>query len=98
VIDRFVELVDRQIAEVIAAFPQPPNVLIVSDHGEGAAPFYTIWRGWHATPGMFLAAGPDIPRRDGMAEMSYYDVAPTILDLERFEKPADLRGRSLLEQ
>jgi hypothetical protein len=31
-----------------------------------------------------------------MLKVSYYDVLPTILELQGFEKDADLRGRSVL--
>ena len=32
VIDRYLEFIDRALADLIAAFPTSPNVLIVSDH------------------------------------------------------------------
>jgi type I phosphodiesterase/nucleotide pyrophosphatase len=98
VVDRFVELLDRQLAELIAAFPIRPNVVIAADHGEGpVTTFKTIWRGEHAPDAMFLAAGPDVPHHAEMIDVSYYDVVPTILDIERFRKPADLVGTSVLE-
>ncbi len=97
VIDRYLELVDERVGELIDAFDAPPNVLVVSDHGEGPAPFHTIWRGWHASPGVFLAAGPDIPHAAQLLQVSYYDITPTVLDLVGFDKPGDLRGRSVLD-
>ena len=96
VIDRYLELVDSQLAELIAAFPSPPNVLVVADHGEGPSDEFPPWKGWHASPGIFLAAGPDIAPRSEMLRVSYYDVLPTILDLKGFQIPSDLRGRSVL--
>src|SRR5439155_27321879 len=81
VIDRYLEVFDKQLGDLIAAFPEPPNVLIVADHGEGPAMFHTIWRGWHTSPGMFLAAGPDIPHETDIQQVSYYDITPTVRDL-----------------
>ena len=95
VVDRYLERIDRQLAALIAAFPSPPNVLIVSDHGAGPSHSYPLWRGWHDSPGLFLAAGPDIPHISGMLEVSYYDIVPTILQLQGFEPDPDLRGRSV---
>jgi predicted AlkP superfamily phosphohydrolase/phosphomutase len=94
VVDRYLERLDRQLAELIAAFPSPPNVLIVSDHGAGPSRSYPAWRGWHDTPGMFLAAGPDVPKGTTRADVAYYDIVPTILDLQNFHPDTDLRGRS----
>jgi hypothetical protein len=96
VIDRYLELVDRQIAELMAAFPNPPNVLIVSDHGEGPSTEYPPWKGWHTSPGIFLAAGPDIAPASEMLRVSYYDILPTILELKGFRPARDLRGHSVL--
>jgi hypothetical protein len=98
VLDRFVELLDRQLAELIAAFPVRPNVLIVADHGEGpVTTFRTVWRGEHGSPGLFVAAGPDIASRSDLTAMSYFDIAPTLLDLAGFSRPVDLNGRSVFE-
>src|SRR4029453_11925478 len=78
-IDRVVELVDRQLAALIAAFPSPPNVVVVADHGEGPSSDYPPWTGWHASPGIFLAGGPAIAHRPGALQVSYLDIVPTIL-------------------
>jgi predicted AlkP superfamily phosphohydrolase/phosphomutase len=95
VVDRYLMMVDRQLGELIAAFPSPPNVLIVADHGEGRSRSYPLWRGWHDSPGVFLAAGPDVPHDSKWLDVSYYDVTPTIIGLSGFERAADLRGRTL---
>ncbi|HEX6575366.1 MAG TPA: alkaline phosphatase family protein [Gemmatimonadaceae bacterium] len=96
VVDRYLEFVDNGIAKMIGSFPTAPNVLIVSDHGQAAREDGVPFKGWHASPGIFLAAGPDIPAGKGSIDVSYFDIVPTILDLKGLEKPADLRGRSLL--
>ncbi len=97
VIDRYLEFIDRGLAELVAAFPTTPNVLIVSDHGEGAVQDAAPWRGTHASPGLFLAAGPGVFHRSNIERVSYYDIVPTVLDLQHFEKPSDMRGQSVLE-
>ena len=94
VIDRYLARFDAQVERLIASFPSTPNVIIVADHGEGPSHLRTIWRGWHATPGLFIAAGPDIDHQPDMRQVSYYDIVPTILQLQNFAVPVDIRGRS----
>jgi predicted AlkP superfamily phosphohydrolase/phosphomutase len=98
VLDRYISWLDSEVGRMIASFPDPPNVLIVSDHGEGPTEMATLWKGWHASPGVFMAAGPGIPRNPDTLQVSYYDIVPTILDLEAFEAPSDLSGRSLVRR
>jgi arylsulfatase A-like enzyme len=91
---------DAQLARLIAAFPTAPNVLVVSDHGQEAAAASTmsLWKGWHSSRGVFMAAGPDIGARHDDLAVSYFDIVPTMLDLLSFEMPSDLSGGSLLTQ
>jgi predicted AlkP superfamily phosphohydrolase/phosphomutase len=96
VIGRYLEYLDAQLAHLIAAFPTEPNILIVADHGQEASEDYPLWKGWHSRFGVFLAAGPSIARRPEALAVSYYDIAPTMLDLLGFAPAGDLRGRSLL--
>jgi len=96
VIDRYLEYFDQRLGHLIATFPTPPNVIIVSDHGEGPAQMVTLWRGWHAELGLFLAAGPDVGRQSGLHPVSYFDVVPTILDLLDLQQASDLTGHSAL--
>jgi predicted AlkP superfamily phosphohydrolase/phosphomutase len=98
VIDRYMEFVDSGIAKIIASFPETPNVLIVSDHGQAAREDGVPFKGWHASPGIFLAAGPDIAHRAEQLDVSYFDIVPTILELKGFTRPRDLRGKPLLEK
>ena len=86
---------DGELGRVVAAFPTPPNVLIVSDHGHEADVMSRVWRGRHAADGIFLAAGPDI-RQGGSVEASYLDVFPTVLSLLRLPIPPEQPGRALL--
>ncbi len=61
--DRYVIDFDRHLGELIARFDRRLNVLLVSDHGTEASRESTIWHGWHARQGVFVAAGPDVPAR-----------------------------------
>jgi hypothetical protein len=97
VVDRYLEFLDRGLARMIAAFPAPPDVIVISDHGMGPLEDGAPWRGWHASPGIFLAAGPDFPHRTGTLAVSYYDLAPTVLALRNLVPPAEMTGRSLAQ-
>jgi arylsulfatase A-like enzyme len=63
-------------------------VVLVSDHG--------FAHDWHEKHAMFLASGPDVPFNSQVQNLSYFDVVPTLFDLVRLEKPASLRGHSIL--
>lgn len=95
VIDRYLEYVDRGIGEIISAYPEKPNVMILSDHGMGSFENKPPFKGWHTSPGIFMAAGPDFGRDAERLRVQYYDVVPTILELEGLVKPKTLKGRSL---
>ncbi len=71
VVDRYLEFIDERLAALVAAFPANPNVVVVSDHGEGPREHGAPWRGIHATPGMFVAAGPDVPPGRTIAHVWY---------------------------
>jgi predicted AlkP superfamily phosphohydrolase/phosphomutase len=96
VVDRYLERIDAHIKKAIEAFSSTPNVLIVADHGEGRSHLRMPAPGWHNSPGLFIAAGPDIAHVPTMIQVSYYDIVPTILKLQNFEVPADLRGRPVI--
>jgi hypothetical protein len=95
VVDRYLEFLDRRLAAIAAAFPRRPNVLIVSDHGAEASRGRTSWPGWHSPRGgVFLIAGPSVPRRTGRPEVSYFDVTSTAIDLLGYRAPGLERGVS----
>jgi predicted AlkP superfamily phosphohydrolase/phosphomutase len=96
VMDRYVEYLDQHVGRLIASFPRPPNVLLVSDHGEARTADRFGWKGVHARDGLFLAAGPDVLTRPEWIDVSYYDVAPTMVTLRGARPPADLTGRVLV--
>jgi predicted AlkP superfamily phosphohydrolase/phosphomutase len=95
VIDRYLSHVDERIGKLIAAFSTPPNVLVVADHGFEPSRMTTLWKAWHSRYGFFLAGGPDVRRTDTFLDVSYFDIAPTIVDLLGFEPAPDLKGRSI---
>jgi hypothetical protein len=96
VIERYVRYVDRSIARLLSRYAQAPNVLIVSDHGQGATTMESHWKGWHARDGVFLMAGPSVAGHAKPIAVSYYDVLPTILHLKGFRTPAPLTGTSMV--
>jgi predicted AlkP superfamily phosphohydrolase/phosphomutase len=83
------------LQRLLALYASTPNVLIVSDHGHGAATIVTSWRGWHTKEGILLAAGPSVPQRDERIDISYYDILPTIAWLKGFRSQSSA-GRSVL--
>jgi len=96
VLDRYLEFLDREIGSLIAAFPAPPNVIVVSDHGFGPASHHPMFSGWHGEHGVFIAAGPDVPQRNDHLGVDYVDVVPTILRLLGFRSPSTMSGHSLV--
>jgi hypothetical protein len=96
VMDRYFEFLDRRLASLAGAFPHPPNVLVVADHGAEASDGRSTWRGWHAEHGgLFVVSGPSVAKRDGRPEVTYFDVVPTALDLLGFRAPWLDRGVAL---
>jgi hypothetical protein len=87
VLDRYVRYFDRRLHRLLALYSTAPNVLIVSDHGQGPSTSATSWRGWHTRDGMFVAAGPSVPRRAERITVSYYDILPTVAALKGFHTP-----------
>ena len=96
VVDRYVQYFDERLARLLALYEIEPNVVIVSDHGQGAATTSSKWRGWHTKEGMFVAAGPSVPRRTERIDVSYYDIVPTLASLKGFAQPGQPAGRSVV--
>ena len=96
VLPRYVRYLDRRLGSLLAHYKQPPNIVIVSDHGFGPTTSSTDWRGWHAKEAIVVAAGPSIPPQATSLRVSYYDVVPTLLALRGLDRPASLRGRSFV--
>jgi predicted AlkP superfamily phosphohydrolase/phosphomutase len=98
VIDRYAQFLDRALARLIAAAPAPPVVMVVSDHGHGTSESVAPWKGWHASPGMFIASGPGVRQDPERLDVSYYDIAPTVLDMKGLIPPPEMRGRSVVRE
>jgi Type I phosphodiesterase / nucleotide pyrophosphatase len=101
VMDRYVEYFDQQLNLLLNLYATRPNVVIVSDHGQGAASTSTmpsVWLGTHTKDGIFLAAGPSITKVTEPLSVSYYDILPTLVDLKGFSAPAGLTGQSILSE
>jgi len=97
VIDRYLEAVDGWIGRLIEAYAQPPNIVVVADHGAQALHGNRNYSGAHSPrDGIFVAAGPGIPHRRDPVHLSYYDVAPGVLELMGFAPLADMPGASFL--
>ena len=90
VLDRYLVFLDRSLQELLDALVPAPNVVVVSDHG--------FSEGWHGKHAMFLASGPGIPVSDRVQSLSYFDVVPTLLDLQGLAPPPSLKGKSLLSK
>jgi hypothetical protein len=95
VLDRYVHYVDERLGQLLAEYSVAPDVVIVSDHGHGPTTTASDWRGWHTKDGVFLAAGPGVAHRTANVAVSYYDVLPTLLDLEGLRHLQGLSGHSL---
>jgi hypothetical protein len=96
VLDRYVTYFDQRLNQLLALYSTMPNVVIVSDHGNGPTTLATSWRGWHTKDGIFLAAGPSVPHRSQRIDVSYYDVVPTIAALKGFRRSKHLPGHSVI--
>ena len=94
VIDRYLEHVDDQLGQLIAAYPTPPNVLVVSDHGHAATRSHPFFSAWHDPHALVIASGASVTPQAAPVETSYFDVMPTILDLTGRTMPPWCRGRS----
>jgi hypothetical protein len=94
VIDRYLEFFDRRLGEILAGFREPPNVILISDHGHEGTDTNSLWRAWHGREGIFIESGPDVAPDDRDLQVSYFDMVPTILDFEGFATPPIFKGQS----
>lgn len=96
VVDRYVQYFDDRLARLLALYEVEPNIVIVSDHGQGPTTTSSKWRGWHAKEGVFVAAGPSVPYRAERIGVSYYDIMPTLAGLKGFRTPDAFAGHPLV--
>jgi len=102
VIDRYYELLDEVVGELLAALPADGQVLVVSDHGFGnrsglyKLPKSTPFTGEHRLEGTIILAG-DRARAGAIAYgATIYDITPTLVDLLGLEAKLPFEGHSLL--
>jgi 2,3-bisphosphoglycerate-independent phosphoglycerate mutase len=93
-----VETVDECVGEVVEATSAMGGIAIVTaDHGnaeemlDAESPTPQTAHSHNCVP--FILVGADVRLRPGRLS----DIAPTILDLLGFEKPAEMTGQSLIE-
>ena len=71
-------------------------MVVVADHGAEALHGNRSYSGAHSPrDGIFVAAGPSIPHQKKAIPISYYDVAPSVLELMGLAPLADMPGASV---
>lgn len=105
VIERYYELVDEYLGELLAASGPETTVLVVSDHGFGGTG-RVPWSGGHGrlTPGAPIAprgvlviAGPGAAAGTTLERAHVLDVAPTVLHLMGVPASEEMLGRVLAD-
>lgn len=91
VVDRYHELIDGIIGEVLAEVPDDVTIVMLSDHG-----FEDRYQHARAPDGFAILAGPGvIPREyeEVKGAISVYEIAPTVATLLGLPVAEDLAGR-----
>ncbi|MFN8178747.1 MAG: alkaline phosphatase family protein [bacterium] len=88
VIERYYELMDSIVGEVLAAAPPQATLLVLSDHG-----FEDRYAHSRAPDGFAILAGGATVPSPSRGRLSIYDVAPTIAALLGLPVAQDLDGR-----
>jgi Tfp pilus assembly protein PilF len=106
-VDRYYELQDGYIGEIVRQAGEGATIILVSDHGfksDDSRPPHSdprIGKGdaadWHTPIGVFLAAGPGIRSGLDLGAASVLDVTPTILALFGLPVARDMDGQPLAE-
>ena len=103
VINRYCQLVDDYLGEMLSVVGENTTVMIVSDHGFGGTG-RTPWSGGHgrltlgapiAPPGILILSGPGIAAGGHRIEANVLDIAPTLLALLGLPAGEDMQGRVL---
>ncbi|MGH2571713.1 MAG: alkaline phosphatase family protein, partial [bacterium] len=90
VIERYHELTDRIVGEVLAQVPDDAVIVMLSDHG-----FEDRYQHVRAPDGFAILAGPPIDRAESgepKGSISVYDIAPTVAALLGLPLAEDLIG------
>ena len=106
-VDRYYELQDTYIGEILEAAGKDATVILLSDHGfksDSNRPIDSdprIDRGkaaeWHTPVGVLVMAGPDIRPGIELDAASVLDITPTILTLFGLPTARDMDGQPLTE-
>jgi tetratricopeptide (TPR) repeat protein len=106
-VDRYYELQDRYIGEIVDDAGPGATFIVCSDHGfksDANRPLDSdprIDRGraaeWHTPVGVLVIAGPDVRPGAGLGAASVLDVAPTVLALFGLPAARDMDGQPLVE-
>lgn len=106
-VDRYYELQDRYIGEIVDAAGPDATFIVCSDHGfksDSNRPLDSdprIDRGraaeWHTPVGVLVMAGPDVRPGVDLDAASVLDVAPTVLALFGLPAARDMDGQPLGE-
>ena len=107
IVDRYYELQDRYIGEILDATGRDALVILCSDHGfksDNDRPPNSDPRigkgdaaGWHTPVGVLVMAGPDIGAGAELGAASVLDITPTILALYGLPVARDMDGQPLTE-
>jgi len=92
VVDRYYELIDEIVGEILAEVPDDAVVVMLSDHG-----FEDRYQHVRAPDGFAILAGPPILRAGGEpaeGKIGVYEVAPTVATLLGLPVAGDLMGRA----
>ncbi|HKY31538.1 MAG TPA: alkaline phosphatase family protein [Candidatus Polarisedimenticolia bacterium] len=104
VVERFYELQDRLLGELLAAAAPETLVMVISDHGFASGPDRIEGRTadiegqparWHRRHGIALVHGPGAARGAELGSVQLVDVAPTLLAAAGLPIPDSLPGRML---
>lgn len=107
IVDRYYELQDRYIGEILEATGRDALVILCSDHGfksDNDRPPNSDPRigkgdaaGWHTPVGVLVMAGPEINVGSEVGAASVLDITPTILALYGLPVARDMDGQPLTE-
>lgn len=104
-VDRYYEMIDRYLGEILEGRGDEWTVMVLSDHGfatDTTRPLTTDSRighgpaaDWHRKFGVLVLSGAHIRSGVRLSETSVYDIAPTILALFGQPVPTSWPGRVL---